>query len=141
MNEIKAKLRRLRIIQCYLIVSLVASATFAELTFGRPGSRWSSWHSLMVALAIMLALEGFRFRRRNLASAAAVLARDPGNPEALSRWAAWQTICLMMAVAVAGYGVLMRVFLRGTLWEALLFYVAGLFLLLLWTPRAPTAAV
>ena len=139
MSEIKAKLRKLRIIQALLIGIIVAHASLFEVFFSEAHSRWSLWHSLTAGLGMVCALEGFHFRRRYLAPAAAALARDPRNPKAVQRWAGWHSICLLMATAVGAYGLWVRMFLRGSLLQALLFYVVGLFLLLLWTPKAPTA--
>ena len=65
------------------------------------------------------------------------LQNDPANPKSLQQWQAAQIIGMAFAEAVVFYGVVVRMVLGGTLWQAAPFYAAGLFLLLLWTPRLP----
>ncbi len=139
MNEIKAKLRKLRMIQLLLIAGVLIFASLPEHNFARPSSP-RSWHFwLIIVLNTVCLLEGFNFRYRFLPRAVAALAREPESPRALRRWEVWQLTCLVTAATVALYGLVWRTVLRGTLREALVFYSVGLILLLLWTPRCPVA--
>src|SRR4029077_3211520 len=101
MDEIKSKLRKLRLIQLLLIAFVLISASLAELTFARTGSHWSLQHWLMSGLAVVCMLEGFNFRYRFLPPASVALARDPASPKALRRWEAWLMMCITMAGTVA----------------------------------------
>ncbi len=135
MSDVKSKLGKLRLIQLLLIGFVLISAFFAELAPGRTGGRWNWAHWLVAGLAAVCMLEGFHFRHRFLRPSADALARDTRNLKALKRWEAWQLMCLAMAESVACCGLVVRMVLGGTLWQALLFYSVGLFLLVLWTPH------
>jgi hypothetical protein len=100
-----------------------------------PRSRHRALHWLMGGLAAWCIFEGIRFRRLWVFLSQRLLANDACNSKALRRWKAGQLIVLAMAEAVAWYGLVVRMVLQGTLRQASLFYAAGLFLLLLWTPR------
>ena len=65
------------------------------------------------------------------------LANDAASSKGLKQWEAGNLIGLLMAAGVAGWGLVIRFVLRGAVWQAMLFYAAGIFLLLLWTPRLP----
>jgi hypothetical protein len=137
-NEVKSKLTKLRLIQWALIAAIPIFGWVAEI--GRdPGSNdWTLRHWVVVALALWVALGGFRFRRRLLDRSSQELAKDSSNPKALKHWEAGNVIGLAMAEAVVQWGLVVRMVLGGALWQASLFYGVGLLLLLRWTPRMPT---
>ena len=137
MNEMKSKLRRLRLIQLAMIAVIPIFGWVAE--FGRdPGSSdWTLRHWLVTGLAFWGALGGFRIRHRPLHRSEDALAKDLSNPKALKQWEAGHLIALASAESLVLWGLVLRMVLGGALWQALLFYAAGLFLLLLWTPRIP----
>jgi hypothetical protein len=139
MDQIKRSLKKLRLIQSCLIGFALISAGSAERLSARMESQWSWQHWVTAAFAAFCMLEGFNFRYHFLPRAAAALARDYNNSKALKQWELWQLMSLVMAWTVAAYGVILRGVLRGGFWQALVFYLVGLFLLLLWTPRTPTA--
>src|SRR5215470_16401320 len=101
MNEIRAKLRKLRIIQWFIFGYVLACTAFAEWTLDRTGSRWPLMHLLVRALASVCVLEGFYLRSRFLPPAIAALAGSPGDSRFLRRWEAWQLISLAMGAAVS----------------------------------------
>jgi hypothetical protein len=92
----------------------------------------------MTGLALYAASGGFFFRRRLMRRSEEALRKDPANPKSLKKWQAAQIIGMPFAETIVLYGVVVRMVLGGTLWQASPFYAAGLFLLLLWTPRLPT---
>jgi hypothetical protein len=136
MSEMKQRLRKLRIIQSLLIGVLLIPALLAEFVSARTGGRraWLLW--VMAGLALVCILEGRYLRYRLISQAGELLVKYPDNPQALRRWEAGQLIGLAMAATVGLYGLVERLF-GASLWQALLFYSVGLFLLLLWTPRPP----
>ena len=141
MNEIKAKLTKLRLIQWALIAVIPILGWVAEI--GRnPGSNdWTLRYWVVTGLALWTALGGFRVRRRVIFRSSQALAKDSSNPKALRQWEVGHVIGLAMAEGVVQWGLVVRMVLGGALWQASLFYAAGLLLLLLWTPRMPTPTV
>ena len=137
----KPKLTKLRLIQWALIGVTPILGWVAEI--GRkPGSNdWTLWHWVVTGLALWTALGGFRVRRRVIFRSLQALAKDSSNLKALKQWEAGQVIGLAMAEGVVQWGLVVRMVLGGALWQASLFYAAGLLLLLLWTPRMPTPPV
>jgi hypothetical protein len=65
------------------------------------------------------------------------LEKNFADAKATKQWEAGHIISLAMAEGVAFWGLAIRMVFHGTLWQASLFYVMALFLLLLWTPRMP----
>jgi hypothetical protein len=139
-NQIKAKLTKLRLFQWALIAATLMFGWVAEI--GRdPGSNdWTLRHWVVTGLALWIVWGGFRFRSRLLHRALKALEQDSSNPKALKQWETGHILGLAMAEAVAQWGLVVRMVLGGALWQASLFYAAGLFLLLLalWAPRMPT---
>ena len=139
LSEIKIKVRRLRLIQLAMIAVVLISLSLPEFMLSQTSSRWTLWHWLVTGLAAGCIVEGFRFRHRLIPPFEKAFAEGAGTPKTLKRWEVGHVIGLWMAGAVAMYGLVLRMALHSTLWQALSFYLVGLFLLLLWTPRMPTA--
>jgi hypothetical protein len=91
----------------------------------------------VTGLALWTAFGGFRLRRRIIGRSEKALAKNASDTKALKQWEAGQIIGLAFAEAIVLWGVVLRVVLSCALWQASLFYAAGLFLQLLWTPRMP----
>lgn len=139
MNEIKSKLRKLRLIQVALIALIPIFRWVAEIGRDSGRSDWSSRHWLVTSLAVWGALGGSRLRRRMIHRSEEALAKDAYNPKALKQWEAGNVVALAVAEGVVAWGLVVRMVLGGALWQASLFYAAGLLLLVLWTPRTPIA--
>jgi hypothetical protein len=137
-NEMKSKLRKLRLIQFAMIAAIFFFGWVAEIVCCRGSNDWTSRHWLMTCLAACAAWAGFRFRHMLLHRAEQKLVIDASDPKALKLWEAVQVCGLAMAVSTALWGIVVRMVLNGAFWQASLFYAAGLVLLLLWTPRLPT---
>jgi hypothetical protein len=135
--EMKAKLTKIRLIQWALIAVTPIFGWVAEI--GRdPGSNdWTLRHWVVTGLALWTALGGFRLPRRVLRRSLQSLEKDSSNPK-VKQWEAGHIIGLAMAEGRFQWGLVVRMVLGGALWQASLFYAAGLLLLLLWTPRMPT---
>ena len=140
MNEMKSKLGKLRLIQSVYIVAIPLFGWVAESVRGRGSSDWTLWHWVMTGLALYAAFGGFFLRRKLMRRSEEALAKDASNPKALKQWRAGHLIGFASAEVIVLWGVVVRMVLGGALWQALLFYAAGLFLLLLWTPRMPITA-
>lgn len=137
MAQTNSRLRKFQLIQWTVIAWLVVSAGIAEAVCGRGNSDWTPRHWLVTGLAIWAASVGFRFRPRLLRRAAETLANDAASSKGLKQWEAGNGIGFLMAAGVAGWGLVIRFLLGGAVWQASIFYAAGIFLLLLWTPRPP----
>jgi F0F1-type ATP synthase membrane subunit c/vacuolar-type H+-ATPase subunit K len=140
MNEIKSKLRKVRLIQVALIAAIAIFGWVAEFDRRPGGNDWTFRHWLVTGLALWGASAGFRLRHRLIILSEGLLAQDPSNPKGLKKWEAGNVISLGVAESVAMWGLIVRMVLGGALWQASLFYLASLLLLLLWTPRMPTTA-
>jgi hypothetical protein len=55
----------------------------------------------------------------------------------LKQWEAGCLIGFAFSESVVCWGVVLRMALGAAFWQASLFYAAGFFLFLLWTPRNP----
>jgi F0F1-type ATP synthase membrane subunit c/vacuolar-type H+-ATPase subunit K len=137
-NEMKSKLWKLRLFQVAHIMAVPFFGWIGESVRGHGSSAWTLWHWLMAGLALYAALGGFFFRRTLMRRSEDALAKDATDPKALKQWETSQIIGMSMAEGVVVMGLVVRVVLGGTLWQASLFYAVGLLLLLLWTPRLPT---
>jgi hypothetical protein len=141
-NEINSNLRKVQMIQWALIGSILIFAAVAELVCGRGSDNWTSRHWLLAGFALWAVWSGSNLRHRFLGRSRETLAKDALNPKGLKEWEAGNIIGLAVAAGgVAGWGLVVRFVLGGVLWQASLFYAAGLFLLLLWTPRMPIANI
>jgi hypothetical protein len=72
-----------------------------------------------------------------LARSQQALAKSASDPKALKQWESGHIIGMAFAENMVLWGLVVRMVLGGALWQALLFYTAGLILLLIWTPRLP----
>ena len=137
MGEIESKLRKVRLIQWALVAVVPICALVAEIGRSRGSNDWTWRHWLVAGLALWSVSGGFHLRHRLLHRSEQALAKDVSNPKSLKQWEVGQIIGLAMAEGVAWWGLVVCMVLGGAFWQASLFYVAGLFLLLLWTPRMP----
>jgi F0F1-type ATP synthase membrane subunit c/vacuolar-type H+-ATPase subunit K len=138
--KVKSKLIRLRLFHAGNIVAIPLFAWIAESSIHPDISDWTRWHWLMVGLAVYAGLGGFLLRRRLIHRSESALAKDTSDPKALKQWEAGHLIALAMAEGIVVWGVVVRMVIGGTLWQASLFYATGFLLLLLWTPRMPSTA-
>ena len=134
----KSKLWTTWLIQSAYIVAIPLFGWIAESVCGHGSNDWTLWHWAMTGLALYSAFVGFFFRRKLLRRSEEALSKGASNPKALKQWQAAHFVGFASAEAVALWGVVVRMVLGGTLWQALPFYAAGLFFLMLWTPRMPT---
>jgi hypothetical protein len=137
MGDIEPKLKKVRLIQWALIAAVPIFAFVAEIGRSRGSSNWTWRHWLVTGLALWSVSAGFHLRHRLLHRSEQALAKDASNLKTLRQWEVGQIIGLAMAEGVVQWGLVVRMVLGGALWQASLFYAAGLFLLLLWTPRPP----
>ena len=137
MSEIRSRLRKLRLIQWALIAAISVFACVAEIAHGRGNGDWTLRHWLVTGLALWAVVGGFRVRHRLLHRSAEVLTKGASNPKALKQWEVGHVIGLALAGGVALWGLVVRMVLSATLWQASLFTRLVYFLLLLWTPRMP----
>jgi hypothetical protein len=136
MDSVQTTLRKLRILQL-LVILLVAASGILALFWNKSASTWSMADSWILLIALFCLAEGFYLRRRFVSPATAALTANPSNAQILKRWEAWQVVTLALAGAIALYGFVIRVVLRGTIQQSLGFYIAGIILLLMWSPRTP----
>lgn len=135
MNEMKSKLRKLRLIQFALIAVIPIFGLLAEIVSYPGSNNWTLGHWLVTCFALCVAWAGFRLRHMLLHRVEQKLVMDASNPKALKQWAAVHVCVLAMAENVALCGLVVRLVLNGALWQASLFYAGSLILLMLWTPR------
>jgi hypothetical protein len=112
-------------------------AFVAESVCGPGRSNWTLWHWVIAGLALYGVVIGFVYRKKLLLRTEEALETDGANPRTLKRWQAAHFVGMTGAESVAIWGVVDRMVLGGTFWQASLFYATGLVVLLLWTPRMP----
>jgi F0F1-type ATP synthase membrane subunit c/vacuolar-type H+-ATPase subunit K len=115
-NEMKSKLRKLRLIQLALIAATLIFGSVAEFERGRGSSDWNLWHWFVMGLALWSVFGGFRLRHRLLLRYEQAAAKDDSNPKALKKWEAGNLIGLASAESVVLWGVVVRMVLGGALW-------------------------
>jgi F0F1-type ATP synthase membrane subunit c/vacuolar-type H+-ATPase subunit K len=137
-QQMKSSMGKLQLIQAAFVVAMPLFVWITQSVCGQGRSDWTLWHWVMTGLALYAAWGGFFSRHRMMRRSEESLRKDSANPKSLKQWQAAQIIGMPFAEAIVLYGVVVRMVLRGTVWQAAPFYAAGLFLLLLWTPRMPT---
>jgi F0F1-type ATP synthase membrane subunit c/vacuolar-type H+-ATPase subunit K len=138
-RQIKSELRKMRLIHAAFAVSMPLVIWITQSISGYGCSDWTLWYWVMAGLALWAVFGGFQVRGRAIRRSEEALVRDTSNLKALRQWQAGQIIGMAFAEAIVFYGVVVRMVLRGTVWQALPFYAVGLLLLLFWTPRMPQA--
>jgi hypothetical protein len=109
-----------------------------ELDLNRANSPWEWRQWLASGFAVVIMIEGFVYRHQWMARFERAVNRS-AYQRALKHWEIGQLAPLAMAASVGTWGMLIRKVLGGAGWQALCFYSVSLLLLLLWTPRRPTA--
>jgi F0F1-type ATP synthase membrane subunit c/vacuolar-type H+-ATPase subunit K len=127
-------LRTARILHLVFLVSIpfyVVAGEMAHPTETREVLIIVAGLAMVAASLLLVAL----FVRRHLLGAASDTLRFRAtDAEATGKWRAANILSFVLAETIAIFGLVVRV-LGGTLEQAGPFYVAGLFLLILWTPR------
>jgi hypothetical protein len=132
--------KKVRVVQWALLAAIPLFAWVAEIERGSGNSDWTWRHWLAMGLCVWSVSGTFRLRSRMLNRSEEKLEKNPTDAKAAKQWEAGHIISLAMAEGVAFWGLVIRMVFHGTLRQASLFYVAALFLLLLWTPRIPSRA-
>jgi hypothetical protein len=130
--------KKVRLIQWALLAAIPLFAWVAEIGRGSGSSDWTWRHWLVIGLAIWSVSGAFRLRGRLLRSSKEKLMNDVADAKAVKQWEAGQVISLAMAEGVTGWGLVVRMVFHGALWQASIFYVVAVFLLLLWSPHMPS---
>ncbi|SRR5579871_16453 len=130
--------KKVRLIQRALLLSIPLFAGIAEIGRGRGTSDWTWRHWLAVGLCIWSVSGAFRLRSRLLRRSNEKLMNNVADAKAAKQWETGHVVALAMAEGVAFWGLVIRMAFHGTLWQASIFYVMGLLLLLLWMPRVPS---
>jgi hypothetical protein len=137
LREVESKMKKLRAIHFLLIFFVLVAGFLTEPSLNRASNPWKSPHWLASGLALVTIIEGFFFRHRSMTRFERAVNR--GDQRVLKHWEAGQLVPQAMAASVGTWGMVIRTVLGGTRWQALCFYCVSVFLLLLWTPRRPSA--
>ena len=140
-EQIKAKIGKLRIIQVAHLMTIPILVWVANLIPPADSPEWTLWHWVVTAFALYSVCVGFVLRRKLMQGARKALRSEPFNPKAVKQWQTAQLVSISLAEAPAVCGWVLQFFLGAMIEQAAPFYAAGLFLLLLWTPRMPTTAL
>jgi len=126
---------KFHMIESAFLLSVPLLAYVAESVCEKGTNDWSLWHWVALVYALYCAYIGYFFRRKLMVTANAALAANPFDKQALKTWQASQILGLSCAESVALTGLIIRFVLGGALWQAALFYVSALVLILLWRPQ------
>lgn len=130
--------KKVRLIQLALLLAIPLFAWVAEIGRGNGSSDWTWRHWLAIGLCVWSVSGALRLRSRMLRQSKEKLMRNIADAKAAKQWEAGQIISLAMAEGVAYWGLAIRMVFHGALWQASIFYVTGVLLLLFWTPRMPS---
>ena len=130
--------RKVRLIQWALLLAIPLFAWVAEIGRSKGSSDWTWRHWLAIGLCVWSVSGAFRLRSRMLRQSKEKLMRNTADAKAAKQWEAGQVISLAMAEGVAYWGLVIRMVFHGASWQASIFYVMGVLLLLIWTPRMPS---
>jgi F0F1-type ATP synthase membrane subunit c/vacuolar-type H+-ATPase subunit K len=117
---------------------LLASIAYVLLPVALIKTQTSDVDSVFVAaisvIAIATLIAAAFFRRRTLAPAAEALGTNPDDAEAAARWRRGLILSFVFCETAILFGLMLRV--MGTSWNICgPFYIAGILLLLAWTPK------
>lgn len=130
--------KKVRLIQWALLLAIPLFAWVAEIGRDRGSANWTWRHWLAMGLCIWSILGAFRLRSRLLRRSRETLMNKGADAKAAKQWEAGQILSLAVAEGVAYYGLVVRMVFRGTLFQASIFYLMGILLLLYWTPHRPS---
>ena len=131
--------RQLKLLWTLVIVFLPMLVWIGEYAAKRAyGGRLTSWHLALVAVGAWLIADGYWFRRKLMMRA--IADRGGLGQEAADRkWSLSQVMGLAFASSVALLGIVASIRVGCPRWFRTSFYVTGLVLLILWSPRRPPA--
>jgi hypothetical protein len=119
-----------------MLASIVVYSAMPEM-FGTDQQQTNPvFFKVILAVAIACIVFCFSFRRRFIASPAAVLINDPTNVAALKRWQTGHILHFAFSLSVALYGLVLR-YTGFSMRQVLPFYIAGFALMLYGIPRQP----
>jgi hypothetical protein len=129
--------RKLRLIYWGLLAAIPLFGVAAEIGSNPGSSTWTWRHWWAAGLCCWVILGAFSLRSRLVDRSKERLGSDPADARAARGWEVGQIVTLAMAEGVAFWGLVVRMVFGGTLWQASLFYLSALALILLWAPRLP----
>jgi formate-dependent nitrite reductase membrane component NrfD len=130
-------IRVLRIVHGALLGAAFLYVFMAEkLNEGREPKSTSVIYMAIAVMAVAVVVISFVFRIRMVGSSEEKLRLDATDATALARWRAGNVVTLALAESVVLYGLVLR-FVGATTAQAVPFYLAGIAMLLLFTPRRP----
>ena len=130
-------LRLLRILQAAMLLSIVLYAVVGEVAGPRrPQPTNPAFVLILAMISASTVLVVFLLRRIMVFRAADLLAKQPSDADALSRWRSGHIITFALCESIALYGLVLRM-LGQTLGQIAPFYLAAAFLILYFVPRQP----
>lgn len=139
-QAMRSALKKLWVVHAAYVMAVLLFAFIAESVCPPGRSDWTTWHWVITGFALYGVVIGFLYGKKLLHRTEDSLEKDGANSRTLKRWQAAHFVGMAGAESVAIWGVVDRMVLGGTFWQASLFYATGLFVLLLWTPRMPNVS-
>jgi|GraSoiStandDraft_30_1057271.scaffolds.fasta_scaffold25216_2 F0F1-type ATP synthase membrane subunit c/vacuolar-type H+-ATPase subunit K len=135
----ESSVRLLRILHAAMLFSIVMYAVVGELAGPRQPHPMNPGFVLGLAMvSACTVLVVFLVRRTMVLRAAGVLAQQPSDAAALTRWRTGHIVTYALCESIAVYGLVLRM-LGQTLGQIAPFYLAPFLLILYFVPRPPAS--
>lgn len=136
----ESSLKRLRMVQLFMLASIVLYAFIANQYGPAPRRTQGIIFYAIAALSISIVIIVFIVRRTVIARQSAILAAKPEDKTALARWRTGHIMIYALCEAVVLHGLVLR-FLGFAFSQVVPFYLVGFVLMLSFTPKKPSSAI
>ncbi len=125
----------MRLIQAGMIGFVLVAVSAIELLLERGQENWDLGYWVVAALTLWGVSAGYRIRRLMVSSIERMPEKDFNSERIQKRLNAGNLIFMASASSAAYWGLVVRLVLHGTFWQAAPFYALGIILLLRARPQ------
>lgn len=137
MSLAESSLRSMRIIHGAMLLAAMMYVVLAfVLKMGAPAKNAPLLWGVVGGVAVGTVIAAYFVRQLLVRPAGALLALEPDNAEAVTRWRTGTVLSLVMCETVVLFGLALK-FLGAFIGVSGFFFAIGIVLLIFWTPRIP----